>query len=233
VLKAAAMHGRRAPHVVLMSSIAAVGSCRNGVPIRPDTAPFPLSHYGTSKLMAECLVHEYAERVPATIVRLPSVYGPRERAVLMLFRLVKRGLALTVGSWDREVSLIYVADVVQGLLSIGGNPIAFHRTYVLAHPEAITWRGFAACVGRALRRSPILLSVPTTAARMIAVAAEGTAALRRRAAILNRGRLREMMQARWVCDPSRALVELDFQPSYPASRGVEATARWYQEAQWL
>jgi nucleoside-diphosphate-sugar epimerase len=233
VLRAAAHYNRRAPHVILMSSIAAVGPCKNGAPLSPETAPFPLSAYGQSKLEAEILMHAYADRVPGTIVRLPSVYGPRERGVLKFFRLVQRGVALGIGSWDREMSMIYVKDVVAGLLAIAEHRPSGMRTYCLAHPEVVSWRAFAAVVGQALQRQPLLVSFPAALARVVALGAELAARVQGCAAVLNRGRVRELTQQRWVCDAGRAVRELAFQPQFPIARGVPATAAWYREAQWL
>lgn len=233
VFHAAAAHNGAAPRVVLMSSLAALGPCRNGDRLSPDTVPYPISHYGHSKLLAEAVAHAFADRVPATIIRPPSVYGPRERGVLKLFQLVRRGLALTAGSWDREVSLIHVGDVVHALLAAADCDGAAHRTYCIAHPERVTWRGFAQAVGQALGRKPLLVSVPAGVAWAIAVAAEAGARLRGSAAILNRERVRELVQERWVCDPSRARAELGFSPRYPIARGVPETAAWYREARWI
>ena len=195
--------------------------------------PYPISHYGHSKLLAEAIAHAFADRVPATIIRPTSVYGPRERGVLKLFRLVRHGVALTVGSWDREVSLIHVADLVRVLLAAADSEQAIDRTYCVAYPEPVTWREFARAVGRALERQPLLLSVPAPVAWAVAVAAEGCARLRHAAAILNRERLRELLQDRWVCDPTRAMTELGFAPQYPVARGVAHTAQWYREARWI
>src|SRR2546426_12251915 len=77
LFRAAAAHNGGAPRVVLMSSLAALGPCRNGDRLSPDTVPYPISHYGHSKLLAEAVAHAFADRVPATIIRPPSVYGPR------------------------------------------------------------------------------------------------------------------------------------------------------------
>ncbi len=233
VFRAAARQGSAAPRVLLMSSLAAIGPSRNGESLSPDTVPYPISHYGRSKLLAEAVAHAYADRVPATIMRLTSVYGPREQGVLTLFKLVRRGVAFTVGGWDREVSLIYVRDAVQGLIAAATTPIAAGRTYCLAHPQPVTWRGFAHLVGDAFGKRPYLVNLPVALARLVAVSAEGCALLRRRAAVLNRDRLRELTQTRWVCDPSRAIVEIGFRPLYPAARGVSETAAWYREARWL
>lgn len=221
------------PRFVLLSSIAAIGPCRNGDSLDPSTVPFPLSHYGNSKLLAEAVVHAHADSVPSTIIRFPSVYGPRERAVLKFFQFVKRGAAVTVGGWDREVSMIYVDDAVRGLIAAAESDRAPGRTYLLAHPEVVTWRGFAEQTARALEKRPVLVSMPEAAARLIARGAEGVAKLRRRAAILNRDRLREMTAARWVCDPSRAVAEIGFEPRYPLERGIPETAAWYRRMSWL
>jgi dihydroflavonol-4-reductase len=233
VLNVAAQARGAAPRVVLASSQAAAGPCLGTEAVREDCVPHPLSHYGHSKLLAEVMVHAYADRVPGVILRLSSVYGPRERAVLKFFRLVQRGVALTVGAWSREVCLLYVRDLVQGLIAAGTSPVAVGRTYYLSHPQPITWRDFADAVGHALGRHPVLVSVPRCAAKAIAVGAEVCAFVARQAAILNRERVREITQARWVCDVGRSMRELAFSPAYPLSRGVVETAAWYREAGWI
>ncbi len=233
VLQAAAAQGSSAPRVILLSSLAALGPCHNGELLTPDTLPCPLSHYGQSKLLAEAMVHAYDDRVPATILRFPPVYGPRERGVLTFFRMVRRGFAVTVGRWDREISMLYVGDAVQALLGAAAAPRAVGRTYCVAHPEVVTWARFAEAAGRAIGRAPIRFSVPTPVANVVAVVAETACRLRRKAAILNRERVRELTQARWVCDPSRALAELGFRPEFAVERGAVEAVAWYRQAGWL
>jgi nucleoside-diphosphate-sugar epimerase len=234
VLEAAATWNGSAPHVILLSSLAAIGPCRNGNALSPDTIPFPLSHYGNSKLLAEAVLHAFSDRVPTTVVRLPSTYGPRERAVLMLFRMVTRGIALTIGGWHREASMVYVGDVVQGLLAAGHErERAAGRTYCFAHPMPITWADFAEAAGEAIGRRPRLLSVAAGVALPIAIGCELLARMGHRPAILNRDRVRELAQARWVCDPSRAIDEIGFDPRYTLERGTRATVAWYRKAGWI
>lgn len=229
----AAAAARPAPRVILVSSLAALGPCRAGEPLSPDTVPCPLSHYGQSKLLAEAAAHAFGDRVPVTILRFPSVYGPRERAVLTFLRMVRRGFAVSVGGWDREVSMLYVADAVQALLAAAATDRAVGRTYCVAHPEPVSWRRFAEAAGRALGRRPLRITVPAPAARLVAGGIETLARLGRRAAILNRERVRELIQARWVCDPSRALHELALEPRYSVEQGTAATVAWCREVMWL
>jgi nucleoside-diphosphate-sugar epimerase len=233
VLQAAATAGSAAPRVILLSSLAALGPCRAGEPLSPDSVPCPLSHYGQSKLLAEAMVHAFADRVPATILRFPSVYGPRERGVLKFFRMVRHGIAISVGRWDRELSMLYVRDAVQALLAAASSEPAVGRTYCVAHPDPVTWGGFADAAGRALGRMPLRITMPVGVAHAVAVAAEGVARVRKRAATINRERVRELIQARWVCDPSRAIGELRLHPEFDIVRGTAEAVAWYREARWL
>jgi dihydroflavonol-4-reductase len=233
LLRAMTLNGDTPARIVFMSSLAAAGPCRNGEVLTPDAVPCPLSHYGHSKLLAEAVVHAYADRVPAVILRFPPVYGPRERALLMLFQLVRRRMALTIGDWEHESSLVYVDDAVRALLAAGTARGTEGRTWCVAHPQGVTWRQFALAVGRALSREPVFVTVPRGVARVIAVGAEAVAAITGTAAILNRDRVREMTQRRWICDGRRAMTDLGYTMEYDVAHGVTATAAWYEEAAWL
>lgn len=233
VARAAAALNGRAPRVILLSSLAAIGPCRNGEALSADSTPCPLSHYGNSKLLAEAVMHAYEDRVPGTIVRLPSVYGPREKAVLTLFRMIKRGFAVTIGGWDREASMIYVMDVVHGLVRASESEATIGRTYCLAHPRPTTWGALARAAGSVFGQEPRLMSLPGAVATPIALCCEATARARGTAAVLNRDRVREISQERWVCDPSRAVAEFGFSPAFPMERGVREAITWYREEKWL
>ncbi len=233
VLDAASQLGNRAPRIILASSLSAVGPGQPGKPITLADVPRPLSHYGRSKLLAEVMMRAYRDRVPGVILRLSAVYGPRERAVLKFFKMVEHGIALTVGEWTREVSMLYVRDLVDGFVAAASQPDVIGQTFYLAHPEPLSWGRFADVVSRELGQSPKLMSVPGAVARVVAVGAELAAFVGRSAAILNRDRIREITQAAWVCDVAPAVERLGFQPRYSLPDGVHATASWYREAGWI
>jgi nucleoside-diphosphate-sugar epimerase len=233
VMRAAASLGGRAPHVVMLSSFSALGPCRDGQLLSARMVPRPLSRYGESKLRAEVMVHAWADRVPATILRPTSVYGPRERGLFLYFRMVRHGFALSIGDWDREVQLLHIADLVRALLRIADTPHTAGRTWCIAHPERITWRAFATTLGRALGRAPRLVRVPIPVAGAIARTAEFGALLRGQAASLNRDRVRELTAPRWVCDAESLWDDLDLMPVVSLGVGVPETVAWYREAGWL
>ncbi len=232
VIEAAAAQ-QTPPRVIFLSSIAAIGPCRNGDRLSRHTVPHPLSHYGLSKLFAEAIVHAHADRVPVTVLRLSSVYGPRERAVLKMFQMVQRGLAITVGGWNREANVIYVKDAVGALLAAPTSPKTIGQTYCLAHPQLIRWLDFAREIGNVMERQPIMVSIPTRVAWPIARTVEVVAKVRRVAAILNRERVREISQDRWVCDVREIFADTGYRPEYALARGIRETAIWYKEVGWL
>jgi len=233
IVQAAAGCGQSVPRVVFMSSLAAVGPAPTGGSLDQDTPPLPLSHYGRSKLHAEAVIHAYADRVPAVICRFPAIYGPRDRVVLKLFRMVTHGFALTIGPWDREVSVLHAADAVSGLIGAAETEQAAGQIYCLANPRAITWGEFVQAIGRALDCRPRQVAVPVQAARPIALAAEFLARLRNHPAVLNRDRVRELAQQRWVCDSSRAMRDFGFAPRFNLDQGITDTAVWLRREQWI
>jgi nucleoside-diphosphate-sugar epimerase len=182
---------------------------------------------------AEAVIHAYSDRVPSVICRFPAIYGPRDRVVLKLFRMVALGFAMTIGPWDRQVSVVHSADATAGLIAAATSPAAVNRTYNVAYPEAITWGQFVQAIGRALGRRPLQVAVPVGAARPIALAAEAAAWLGRRAAVLNRDKVRELAQESWVCDAVAAMDEIGFKPRYSLDTGVAATAVWLRRNQWI
>jgi nucleoside-diphosphate-sugar epimerase len=106
----------RPPVLVVVSSLAAAGPSRPGVPHTEADVDSPVSHYGRTKLAGEWAVTEFAGDVPISIVRPPIVFGPGGRDTLEIFRPIWRtGLHLVPGHRELALSLIYVADLVHAL----------------------------------------------------------------------------------------------------------------------
>jgi uncharacterized protein YbjT (DUF2867 family) len=80
-----------------------------------------LSKYGHSKLHAEKLVA--ASGLDWTIVRPPAIYGPRDREILELFKLARRGVVPMPP--PGRASLVHVADLARLLLALvpGGEGV--------------------------------------------------------------------------------------------------------------
>src|SRR5579859_6568167 len=87
-----------------------------------DTIPKPISTYGVTKLAAEQLVLSYSrtDRFPTCVLRLFSVYGPRERPDkafprLLLSLIDDRPFSLFEGSHSHKRSYTYVEDCARAI----------------------------------------------------------------------------------------------------------------------
>lgn len=90
-----------------------------------ETPPKPTSYYGVTKLAAEQLVMAYQrdKDLPATSLRLFSVYGERERPEKLYTKLIRciledRPFPLHAGSEHHSRSFTYVGDIIRGFLSV-------------------------------------------------------------------------------------------------------------------
>ncbi len=215
---------------VHVSSLAAIGPSPDGVPLREDAEPHPVSQYGISKLQGEQAVRSAIPE--AVIVRPPVVYGPRDTDVFQLLQSVCRGLVIEIAGGPRWFSAIYVHDLVRGLIACARDPRA-RGAYFLSHPKALTWSEFGAAAAAIVRRSPRTLTMPVPLALAAGLGAEFWARLRRRPGIVSRDKIREALCLHWTCDPSRAAAELGFTAPTPVNEGLAHTLAWYKEAGWL
>jgi len=221
------------PRFVYVSSQAAAGPCREGDALREDDACRPMSDYGRSKLEGERALKKRAAGLPFVIMRPSAVYGPRDTEVLLYFKFINRGIEPALGWDDRYVSLCYVSDLVDALLSAGGGAGALGEAYFIAHDEVWNWRGISREVAAALGVKTFPVRVPKAVLFGAATVAELAATLTGTVAILNRERVRVIMEELWICDANRAKRELGFSPRVGFAEGARLTTTWYRQQGWL
>ena len=219
----------RLERFVHVSSIAAVGPTDRGRLLTEDSACRPVTAYGRSKLAGESAVRA-APGLPWTIVRPPVVYGPRDRELLRLFRIVRRGFAPVFGMGRQELSLVYVTDLAEGIAAAGASTAAPGQVYHLAHPEVVRSRDLAREIGRAVRggRSPMIVPVPGALAAPIVRLIGRAAAAAGRRTVVSEDKLAEFLAPAWGTSSAKAERDLGWRPGYDLRRGVAETAAWYR-----
>ena len=219
----------RAIRLVHVSTLAAIGPSGDGTPVDEDAPPRPLTHYGKSKLEAERTVRALAP--DAVIVRPPVVYGPRDTDVFRMLKSISKGWMLEIGGGERWFSVIYVGDLVEGLLAARrGVP---GRAYFLAHPQPVSWSELGAAAARIMARRPRVVRVPPGVAYAVGLGAEVWSQITRKSGIISREKVAEARCRWWICDTRRAAAELGFEARTPLDAGLAATLAWYKEAAWL
>lgn len=231
LLRAVERHNRDIRRFVFVSSQAAAGPGSLDQPLDEDAPPRPISPYGQSKLVAEGAVLDRRDRLPVAVVRPPAVYGPRDAETLTFFRLAKRGLVLIPGFGRRRLSLVYVDDLVRGLIAAAEHPAAAGKTFYLTSGEH-DWSELAGALQRAVGRG-WKVRVPAAALYAAGAAGECFGRLLRRPVSLTLAKARELTQRAWLCSDARARRLLGYEPQWTLEEGIATTAAWYRAAGWI
>ena len=228
---AAAAAGAR--KFLLVSSLAAVGPGDPGREVTEDTIPRPINDYGRSKLAAERALAESAGGMSFSVVRPAIVYGPRERDLLLLFRLASRRRRIPwVGPRGAAVSLIHVHDLAElCLASLARAPAG--GVYMASDGEAHAWSGIIETIGRALGRDVRPVRIPPAPLWPLAALSGLLRPFTARPPILSLDKWREGSRRCWVCSPARARRELDWAPKIALEDGFRSTAEWYRKQGWI
>jgi nucleoside-diphosphate-sugar epimerase len=212
---------------IYLSSLAAVGPSKNGTPVHEDSIPSPVSDYGKSKLEGEKAVLKYKDIIPVTIIRPPAVYGPRDKDMLVIFKMIKKGFFFDLGKC--YYSLLYVEDLVRGILLCTGNKQAEGKTYFLSDNKSYTGEELAMQISSALNVKAKPLKVPKFVMPFFAYMSERI----NKYGIINRDRIKDFRHSHWVCDAKLAREEIGFIPKVAIKEGVKWTADWYRIHRWL
>ncbi|MFQ5650933.1 MAG: NAD-dependent epimerase/dehydratase family protein [bacterium] len=218
---------------VLVSSLAAAGPSLNGEPLTEEDQPHPVSSYGRSKLRAEKIALDYANKLPITIIRPPGVYGPRDRDVYRYFKYARQGMRPVLSGGARSTSFIYVKDLARGIILASEVSAAIGQTYFLCDDEPYTWEELGAAIASALDVQTRKLLLPVFLALPVAAIADLTARIRNRPSIINLDKYKELKMSHWICSNDKAKKELGFNTGFTLEEGIKETAEWYVENEWL
>jgi 2-alkyl-3-oxoalkanoate reductase len=216
---------------VLVSSMAAGGPAEPGRPLTGGEPARPVTAYGRSKLAAEAAVT--AGTLPWVILRPPTVYGPRDREVLKVFRMARLGVAPVFGTGGQQLSAVHGADLAQALIAAGTAAATCGRIYYPCHPEVTTSAAFVRAIGGAMGRRVSLVPIPASVGRALLAVTEASARIAGQTTILTRDKANEFFQEAWTGDPGPLTRDSGWRAAFDLRSGLEDTYRWYRSAGWL
>lgn len=158
-----------------------------------------LSWYAQSKRSGEQRLRATAN-LDSVILRPPPVYGPGDREMLPLFRLMKRGIALVAGTPEGRISLLHVDDLIEAILGCLDTPRLPITAFTPTDPrqQGYNWHEMAAIAENLWQRPVRLLQPPSG---LLSAVANGNLALSWAlgyAPMLTPPKLRELRHDDWV-----------------------------------
>ncbi len=225
--------GGRIKGIVHLSSLAATGPSPQANLVDETTPCSPVTFYGESKLAGEKIALQYSESLPVTVIRPPVVYGPREENFFTFIKLIQKGWGLEIGRAGKELSLIYVADLVQAMLLASDPSKQQGRSYFVTDGHVHAWEQIAKECARILNVRIKTLKVPEGVLTLVALFFEALACFSSRPALFDRQRMIDIRQSSWSASPAKFFKAFDFEPQYELNRGLIETINWYQQKKWL
>jgi nucleoside-diphosphate-sugar epimerase len=221
----------RIQRLIHISSLAAAGPARPEKPAREQDPPQPVSEYGKSKLAGELEVRDHC-RAEYVILRPPAVYGPRDAEFLRLFQATKNHLLARLGG-GQTLSLIFVRDLAEAVVTCLNHPAAAGKTYFVAGREVVTARQIAEEVAAQMNVWTLPLPVPLALLWVMCLAQECRTRLTGKANVLSLQKFAELRAPGWVCDPTLLEREAGYICPTTLKSGVAETSSWYRQQHWL
>jgi len=212
------------------STIGVYGSA-SGV-IDEQTPCVPDNIYGVTKLEGEKLALSYGGRIPVVAIRIPEVYGPGDRRLLKLFKAIGRHAFIVIGNGGNLHHLIYVDDLVEGLMQAATHPAAENGLFLLAGKEPVTTDGMVAAISRQLGATPPRFHAPMLPFSVAAIVLEKTLRPLGIQPPLHRRRL-DFFKKSFTLSSRLAKRTFGFSPRTDFETGARETADWYKEQGYL
>jgi len=161
-------------------------------------------------------------------VRIPEVYGPGDRRLLKLFKAIDKGAFFMIGSGRNLHHLIYVDDLVEGLLMAAESPETPGDLFLLAGPETVSTDRMVLAVANAVDKPGPRFRAPLWPFLILATAMELTLRPLGIQPPLHRRRL-DFFRKSFELSSAKAQRVFGFSPSVSFEEGARRTAVWYRE----
>ncbi len=216
---------------ILISSLAAAGPSKKEIKKVSSDLDLPVSDYGLSKKDAEIyLLKTKPINWTVTIIRPPMVIGPRDTAVLDIFKMVRDGIIILpdLNSRKKEYSFVCVFDLIETITLALSHPQ--NATFYSAHDSIITFEELIFTIQKEMNKKNIMfLPLPSLITKIAAQFLSLANTIHPHQLRLTPDKIKELMPFSWTCDNSltKDLLKQSFE--YPLARTIELTYEDYKK----
>lgn len=213
------------------STIGVYGAALEGA-IDEASAVAPDNIYGTTKLEGEKVVLSYQEKLPVVIIRISETYGPGDRRLLKLFKAINKNIFFVIGNGENKHHLIYIDDLIQGMLAAAESDQAVGEVLLLAGKEVLTTREMAVVIAEELGKTIPRIHAPLSLFLWIAMAMEATLRPLGIQPPIHRRRM-DFFKKNLTFSLEKSSKVLDFKPEVGFVQGIRANTQWYKDMGFL
>jgi dihydroflavonol-4-reductase len=218
---------------VVVSSQTVSGPASKDKPVTEEMVPNPLTTYAKSKLKQEQLALSFKAKFPVTICRAPAIYGERDTEIFIYFQVFNRGLTTMIGFDKKELSLLHVSDLAEGLFLAAVSENSNGKIYFISSERFYTWDEVGNITSQVLSKKAIRIRIPHFIVFIIAALAQFFAMFSSKPATLNIEKAKDLVQSYWICDTSKAMRELGYRQKVSLEEGIKRTCDWYKKMKWI
>lgn len=216
---ARAARERGASRFVFLSTAKVLGDVAPE-PLDEDAPLAPTDAYSLAKARAEealLAVHEPGV-FDVVVLRPPLVYGPRVKAnFLRLAGLAASGWPLPFGRVQAQRSFVYLDNLIDALLHVGGHPAAGGQVFHVTDGQDLTVAEVVRVLADSLHAPCRMLPVPIGLLRLAG-------------RLAGRGAQVDRLVLPFRLDSGKLRRLLAWTPPVSADAGLRATAAWWLEA---
>jgi len=231
--QACSEYGAKLKSIIHLSSLAATGPANHNQPVDENSECRPITHYGESKLAGEKIAMEFSASLPIVILRPPVVYGPRETDFFKYLKTISKGWNPVVGRVRRELSLIYVKDLVNAMVEAVTQPTSKENIFFVTDGNSYEWDEVAQATMKILKVRARTVVIPEMVMFPAACLMEILACLGTRPALLNRQKVKEICETSWTASSKKFFSSHSFRPHYDLNRGLNESVDWYKKNRWI
>ena len=217
-------------HFIFVSSLAAGGPSEIGRLRTISDQDSPVSIYGQSKKDAEEAIIQVKENFKLTIFRPPLILGPRDPAIVDVYKMVKSRIILGPGNnfLKKEYSFIYVKDLVK--LLYYSSKTRTEGTFYTANQDTISFIDILDAIKQTLKINRLIyITIPDKLLILVAK-------LSRYLPISDRfteDKVNELLQRSWSCQGNDINLKLGYSPETNFLNAAKETTRDYKNRGWI
>jgi nucleoside-diphosphate-sugar epimerase len=205
---------------IYISSMGAAGPTPADIYYDESHPPSPQSEYGRTKLKGEEAIREIWQKIPATIIRPPNVFGARQQETELLLKLIRRRMVPFLKEEGKSTSLIYIKDLIRGILQASESPKSQSQIYYLTDGSGYSWREIILAIKSAVLGDSPFFPLPEKFIYSLAGFADLIRSMGFRKLYFGRKILDTMIKTHWLYSSSKAMKDLNFHPQFNLVTGI-------------